>query len=230
MSKSSKKDERKVVRFLACSDFHSDLDLVKRIEKEVDFSKVDFVLFGGDLSDEREDFSEMLAPFLKNKKKVLMVPGNHETRKGVKNLEKFYDVDLIGNSPLLFGGGRLAIFGTNYMEIGLSGRFEEEVFDNMKANFEAVSHADFKIQVNHIPPRGTEIGDASPFPFVKGSEPLAEFLNSEEFCPDVCLVGHIHETSGLEEKVNKTKLVNLANTFKLFEFDFEKKELKEIEK
>lgn len=219
---------KKTIKFVACSDLHSNLELVNRISKSVDFSDIDFVLFNGDLSNVPNDFAKVLKPFIDNNKEIFMIPGNHETRNGINNLKEFYNVKLIGNNPLIFGDNELAIFGTNYMEIGQNGRFEEDVFDNMVDNFSLVSNCRFKIQMNHIPACDTMLGDASPYHFVTGSEPLSQFLQSDEFCPDVCFVGHIHETSGLEEIVNKTKVINLAETFKVFEFNFESRVLSEV--
>ncbi len=220
--------KKKSIRFLACSDIHSNLKLVNKISKLVDFDKIDFVLFNGDLSNVPNDFAKLLKPFIDNNKEIFMIPGNHESKKGIEKLKHFYNVKLIGNSPLIFGDKNLGIFGTNYMEIGVNSKFEEDIFENMVDNFSAVGDCKFKIQMNHIPAIDTMLGDASPYPFVFGSEPLKQFLDADEFCPDVCFVGHIHETSGLEEIVNKTKVINLAETFKVFEFNFEKNELKEV--
>ena len=219
---------KKSIRFLVCSDIHSNLNLVDKISKDVNFKEIDFVLFNGDLSNVPNDFAKLLRPFIDNNKDIFMIPGNHESKKDIKNLEQFYNVKLLGNKPLIFGDNNLGIFGTNYMEIGEYGKYEEDIFDNMVDNFSLVSKCKFKIQMNHIPAIDTIIGDASPYPFVSGSEPLKQFLDSDEFCPDVCFVGHIHETSGLEEIVNKTKVYNLAETFKVFEFDFENNTFKEI--
>jgi len=220
---------RKKLRFLAFSDLHSNPGLINKISKDINFKNIDFVLFNGDLSDDVNDFKRLLKPILDSHKEIFMIPGNHDTKKGIHRLEEFYNVKLIGNKPLIFGDDELAIFGTNYLEIGQFGKFEEDVFDNMVENFSAISDVKFKIQMNHIPACDTKLGDASPYPFVSGSEPLSQFLNADEFCPDVCFVGHIHETSGLEEIVNKTKVINLAETFKVFEFDFEKSKLSEVD-
>jgi len=219
---------KRKLKFLACSDLHSDLDLVNKISRSVDFKSIDFILFNGDLSDEKNDFKKLIKPFLDSNKEIFMIPGNHDTKSGIRKLKEFYNIKLIGNRPLIFGDDELAIFGTNYLEIGPFGKFDEDVFDNMVDNFKAISNVKFKIQMNHIPACETKLGDASPYPFVLGSEPLSQFLKADEFCPDVCFVGHIHETSGLEEIVNKTKVINLAETFKVFEFDFKKSKLREV--
>lgn len=212
------------LRFLATSDLHSNLNLVNAIDKYTNFDEIDFVIFTGDLSDKKNDFSKLLKPF--KDKQIFMVPGNHETSKKIDLLKEHYNVHLVGNSPVLFGND-LALFGTNYLSIGPEGIPEQEVLNNMVENFKAIENIKTKIHLNHIPPHGTKLGDASPFfPMIAGSEALRVFL--EDFSPDVTFVGHIHESSGLEEIVNKTRVINLAETFKVFEVDSEKGTIEEI--
>lgn len=209
------------IRFLATGDFHSDLKLVKDIANSVDMSSIDFVLFTGDLSDKKDDFKHLLGIF--DDKQIFMVPGNHENKKGLEVLKKHYQVHLVGNQPVMVDDN-LAIFGTNYLSIGPYGIEEQEVFNNIVENYAAVAHVPKKIHMSHIPPHDTKIGDGSPYPFVMGSPAVRTFL--DHFKPDVTLVGHIHETSGLEEIVNKTNVVNVGRTFKVLEFDRKSKELK----
>ncbi len=212
------------LKFLVASDFHSNDKITKNIEKKVKLDEIDFVLLVGDLSDKPNDFGTLLKPF-KNKK-VIMVPGNHESKAKVKILEEHYKVHMLGNKPVHINEN-LVLFGTNYMSIGRAGVPEDFVFQNTIENFKAIEHIPCKIQLNHIPPAGTQMGDASPFfPFVSGSSALTEFL--EHYSPDVTFCGHIHETSGLEEIVGKTRVINVAETFKVFEFDEKNKEIKEI--
>lgn len=210
-------------RFLATSDWHSDLNIISAIEQYVDMNSIDFIIFTGDLQDKRVEFSKMFKPF--KDKQIFMVPGNHETKKGLELLKKHYKVHLVGNSPIRINDD-IALFGTNYLCVGPFGIPEQNVLDNMIENFVAIKDMPIKIQLNHIPPIDTQIGDASPFPFVTGSPALRLFL--ENFEPDVTFVGHIHESSGLEEIVNKTRVINTASTFKVFDIDVDKKKINEV--
>lgn len=210
-------------RFLATSDWHSDTNLISAIEKYVDMNSIDFVLFTGDLLEKDIAFEKMLRPF--KDKQIFMVPGNHETKKAIKLLEQHYKVHLIGNQPIRIND-KIALFGTNYLSIGPYGIPEQDVLDNMIANFNAISDMPIKIQLNHIPPDDTEIGDASPFSFIGGSPALRIFL--ENFQPDITFVGHIHESSGLEEIVNKTRVINTAQSFKVFDIDVDKNQILEV--
>lgn len=213
------------IRFLATGDIHSKKKFVNMIEKYGNLDKIDFVIFTGDLSEKKDDFSKLLGIF--KGKQIFMVPGNHETKKGIKNLEDNYNVHLIGNAPILIDDD-LALFGSNYVPIGPYGLTEEEIFNNLVENYESVKNSKVKIMLSHLPPDETKIGNMSPFhPFIGGSVAVRSFL--EEFKPDYALVGHIHEATGLEEILNKTKVVNVAETFKIFEFDLNKKELKMID-
>lgn len=212
---------KKKIRFLATGDFHSDKKLISNIQKYNNFNEIDFVIFTGDLTEKKNDFKHLLSVF--NGKQIFMVPGNHETKKHLSLLKKHYNVHLVGNSPVLINDD-LALFGTNYINIGPYGIDEHSIFENLVENFNTVKDVKNKILLSHIPPIGTQIGDASPlFPMISGSMPIRMFL--EHFDPGIALVGHIHETSGLEEIVNKTKVVNVGRTSKLFEFDTEKAEL-----
>lgn len=209
------------IRFLATGDIHSDFNLLKDIKEKNDFNNLDFVVFIGDISEREDDFKEILSHF--EDKKVFMVPGNHETKKKLDILKENYGVHLVGNAPVTIDKD-LVLFGTNYISIGPHSISEEEIFENMVANYNAIKDVKCKVHLSHLPPHGTEIGDASPFmPFISGSIAVRTFL--ENFKPDFTLVGHIHESSGLEEIVNKTRVVNVGRTFKVFEFDKKKKQL-----
>ncbi len=210
-------------RFVATSDWHSNLNVTNAIEKYVDFDSIDFVIMTGDISENDNDFEKLFKPF--KDKQIFFVPGNHESDTAIESLIKHYSIHLVGNSPVKINND-IAIFGTNYLSVGPFGIPEQEVLDNMVQNFKAIEDVPIKIQLNHIPPIDTEIGDASPFPFITGSPALRIFLDN--FSPDITFVGHIHETSGLEEIVNKTRVINTAFTFKVFEVDTEKKEIKEV--
>lgn len=210
------------IKFLATGDLHSDKKFVKSIAKNTDLNSIDFIILIGDISEKNNDYKDLLDIF--KKKQIFMIPGNHESKSKIQILEEHYNVHLIGNSPVKINEN-LALFGSNYLHIGPFGIPEEEVFENLIQNHEAIKDSKFKIHLAHIPPAKTKIGDMSPFaPFIEGSHAQRLFL--EKFNPDVSLVGHIHESSGLEEIVNKTKVINVGKTFKIFEFDTKSNKLK----
>jgi len=209
------------IRFLATGDFHSDTKLINNIEKYNDLDSIDYILFLGDLSDKKKDFKKLLSKF-KNKP-ILMVPGNHETKKQLKILENHYNVHFISKNTKQIHKD-LVIFGPNNLNIGENSTDESSILNNLIEKYNEIKDIKFKIMLSHIPASNTKIGDASPFfPYIGGSIAIKEFL--ENFKVDLSLVGHIHETSGLEEIVSKNKVLNVAKTSKIIEFDINKKEI-----
>lgn len=209
------------IKFLATGDIHSNQKFINHIAKNSNIDSINFVVLIGDISEKKDDYNELLKIF--KGKQIFMIPGNHETKKGIKNLQKHYNVHLVGNAPIKINED-LALFGTNYLHIGPFGIHEQQVFENLIENHKAIENIPFKIHLAHIPPAGTLIGEMSPF--IGASHAQRLFL--EHFNPDISLVGHIHESSGLEEIVNKTKVINVGQTFKIFEFDTDKRKLKII--
>ncbi len=213
--------KKEKIKFLATSDIHSDINLIYAIEKYSPLNEMDFIIMTGDISEKKDDFGKIFSIF--KGKDIFLVPGNHETKKQLKILEEIYKIHVVGDKPVIINED-FAIFGTNKMSIG-SRYNERDVLENLIENFKAIENIKFKVLLNHIPPHGTIIGDASPyFPMIGGSQAHRVFL--EHFNPDISIVGHIHESSGLEEIVNKTKVINVARTFKVFEFDTKTKQMK----
>jgi len=211
----------KRVRFLATGDIHSDRKFLESLRKNVDMKSIDYVLFTGDLSEKKNDFKHLLEVF--EGKPIIMVPGNHESKRQLESLKKHYGVHVLGNNPIVFDDD-LAIFASNYLAIGPYGVPEQEVFRNQVVNFKNIERSKIKIMMSHMPPEGTLIGGMSPFfPFISGSVATRVFL--EHFEPDVVFVGHIHESGGLEEIVNKSKVVNVGRSFRVFSFDADTKKL-----
>ena len=70
---------------------------------------------------------------------------------------------------------------------------------------------DKKIMVTHIHPFGTK----SEFSGFKGSKAVRKAI--EKFQPDVAICAHIHEAAGMEDKIGKTRVINVSRKGKIFE-------------
>lgn len=210
----------KKIRFLATGDIHSDKKIINKIAKNVDFNGIDYILLVGDISEKNNDFGQILGLF--KGKPIFMTPGNHETKKKIDVLEKHYGVHMIGDNHIKINDN-LVIFGTNYVNLGINAKSEQEIFEDLFTKHKNIKSYKSKIMLSHVPPVNTVIGDSSIFfPFIGGSEGLRVFLEHHKI--DLTLVGHIHESSGLEELVSKehnNKVLNVGQTFKIIEFDIE---------
>src|SRR3989338_9515735 len=97
------------MKVLAAGDLHGDQLLVRKLAEKAEKEKVDLVVLCGDITKADESTENMIGPFVNKNKKVLLIPGNHETVAtadfladlyGVKNIHgysvKYKDVGLFG--------------------------------------------------------------------------------------------------------------------------------------
>jgi len=69
--------------------------------------------------------------------------------------------------------------------------------------------------VTHVHPKDTKMG-AFGHPLVKeGSDGVKKAVR--KFQPDILICSHIHEASGIEEKVGKTRVINVGTEGKIIE-------------
>ena len=218
-----KNNMKNKISFLATGDIHSDLKFLRKIKKKVDFNKIDIILMIGDISDKNKDFGKIFSYF--EKKPILLSLGNHETKKKIEVLKNHYkNITILGDFPIKLSSD-LAVFGSKFLNLGHLSRTEDEIYNNLKDNFNQIKGIKYKIFLSHIPPSNTTIGDSSVlFPFIGGSEGVRDFIDNHKI--DLTLVGHIHESSGLEEIVSNNLVVNVGKTYKIIEFDLEKRKLK----
>ena len=67
------------MKILAAGDIHGDMGLAKKLSEKAEKENVDLVILCGDLTYHEQSTANIIGPFLKVKKKVLIIPGNHET-------------------------------------------------------------------------------------------------------------------------------------------------------
>ena len=65
--------------------------------------------------------------------------------------------------------------------------------------------------VTHMHPKGSK----AEFSGFEGSRAIKKAI--DEFHPDILISAHIHEASGIEEKIGKTKVINVSRKAKIFE-------------
>ena len=67
------------MKILAAGDIHSDPKLVRYLAEKAERENVDLVILCGDLTLAEQDTSYIVGPFRARGKRVLLVPGNHES-------------------------------------------------------------------------------------------------------------------------------------------------------
>lgn len=202
--------ENKKTKILAVGDLHGDVGLVKKLAKKAKDENVDLVILAGDLTLAELSTKNIIGPFIKEKKQVLIIPGNHESVATADFLAEMYPntKNIHGYS---FSKNNLGIFGAGGAEIGPHKTSESEIFNLLKKGHERVKDKDKQIMVTHMHPKGSK-SEFSGFP---GSSSIKKAI--KEFQPDILIHAHIHEAGGIEEKIGKTRVINVTRKEKIFE-------------
>lgn len=199
------------MRILAVGDIHSDKELVERLAQKADSEKVDLVILAGDLTDNEKNIDGIIGPFLKKKKQVFVIPGNHETNATTYFLEEFYGIKNIHGKYVRYKD--IGFFGVGGANMGLYTIDEEEMYDMLKKGFEGIKDIEKKIMVTHIHPSDSKIETFSNI--VSGSKAVRQAIDS--FQPNILICAHVHEAQGIEEIIGKTKVINVSREGKVFD-------------
>jgi len=211
MSKQRKNSKSgKKTKILAVGDIHGDTGLVKKLAERAKKEDVDLVILAGDLTFAEQSTKNIIGPFVKAKKQVLLIPGNHESFATADFLAEMYPntKNIHGYS---FVKNNLGIFGAGAGDIGLNQIRDSDIFKLLKKGNERIKNSKKKIMVTHMHPRGSK----AEFSGFMGSKAVKKAI--ETFHPDVLINAHIHEAAGIEEKIGKTKVINVSRKEKIFE-------------
>ncbi|MCK4647661.1 metallophosphoesterase [Candidatus Pacearchaeota archaeon] len=199
----------KKTKILAIGDIHGDTGLVKKLAEKAKKEEVDVVILAGDLTFVEQSVKNLIGPFIKAKKQVLLIPGNHESNATINFLAEMYP-----NTKNIHGysikKGDLGIFGAGGGDI-INITPEKEIFKALKQGHEKVKDSKKKIMVTHMHPKGSK----AEFSGFKGSKAVRKAM--KEFKPNILISAHIHEASGIEEKIDGTKVINVSRKEKIFE-------------
>jgi uncharacterized protein len=209
------------MRILSAGDLHGDIGLVKKLAAKAEKENVDIVILCGDLTEGDEKTENIIGQFLKKNKKVLIVPGNHESPATADFLAQFYGIkNLHGYSVKLIDPIKdhnifknVGVFGCSGVNIGIHQITDKESYDLLKRGHDYIKDADIKIMVTHVHPSGTKMEKFTQF--FEGSKAVRRAI--DKFQPDIMLCSHVHEAEGLEEKIGKTRVINVGAKGKIFE-------------
>ncbi len=209
--KNKLESKEKKTRILAVSDIHGDSKLVEKLAKQAKDENVDLVIIAGDLTLFEQSTKNLIGPFIKEHKEVLLIPGNHESMSTIDVLTQIYP----GTSHIhgySFRKNDIGVFGSGYdSTVGPFWIRDSDIFNTLKKGHEHVKDAKKKIMVTHTNPQGS----ISERFGVEGSKAVAKAI--KEFKPDVLIAGHVHHAGGLQEKIGKTRVIHVARKPRIFE-------------
>lgn len=199
------------MRILAAGDIHGDASLAERLAEQASEQDVDLVILCGDLTYAEMSTANIIGPFVKREKKVVLIPGNHETIATADFLAELYGVtNLHGYS---IKAGEVGLFGAGGANIGRFQLTEDEMFDLLKQGHKRIKDAEKKIMVTHVHPSGSMMERFSDiFP---GSDGIKKAIDT--FSPDIMLCSHVHEAEGIEENIGRTRVINVGRNGKVLD-------------
>lgn len=199
------------MKILAAGDIHGDVRLAEKLAKKAEDNKVDLVILCGDITHFDSPTSNLISPFKKRNKKVIFVPGNHESMATAEFFAEMYKIVNLHSYSIKYKD--IGLFGCGFANIGLSQIPEDDIFDILKKGNKYVKNSKKRIMVTHVHPDGSLMGKlTSFFPGSKGVRKAVDQLK-----PDILLCSHVHEAEGVEEKIGKTKVINVGREGKIID-------------
>jgi len=195
---------KRKLKILAAGDLHGDLGIAKKLSEKARRNKVDLVVLAGDIYGYTRGKEKILEPFAKAKQKVVFVPGNLDTTEEHLMLKE--SAKSIHNYYVTYNDVGIAGIGDENWKLEL----DKEDLKEIKRNFERMKPKK-KILVSHLHARGTK----AEFSGIPGDKILREAV--EKFKPDLLISAHIHESEGIEDKIGKTKIIQVGRKGKILE-------------
>src|SRR3989338_2989750 len=195
---------KKKFKILAVSDIEGDSRLVKKLAERANKENVDLVVLCGDITSHIET-KDLIKPFKDLKKHVLIIPGNHDAFADIDVIAAQYHIKNIhGYAAVYEGIGFFGAGGAANLPSFPGAITENEILDTLKKAHRSIKNVEKKVMVTHMHPEGS-ISEWSGIP---GSTSIRRAI--KEFKPDILIHGHIHEASGFEQKIGKTRVLNVG--------------------
>ncbi len=202
---------KKKLKILASGDIHGDTGLAKKLAEKAEKEKVDLVILCGDITFAEQSTKNLVGPFVKKHKKVVLIPGNHESVATADFLAELYGATNLHGYSIKVGD--VGLFGAGGANIGLNRLNEKEFYNILKKGNEKLKNIKKKIMVTHVHPSGTKMEKFTQF--FPGSKGIRKAVN--KFKPNILLCSHVHEAEGIEEKIGKTRVINVGKKGKIIE-------------
>jgi Icc-related predicted phosphoesterase len=190
------------MKILAFVDLHSSLKALKEIKNKV--KNVDLIICAGDISIFEQKIEYLLEQLDKLNKPILIIPGNHETAEDIKAASLVFKNIIDLHKKVHKKGDHLFL---GYGEGGFS--MVDKEFEKIAKKFEKEikkqEHKNSKIiLITHGPPYKTKLDNLDGHSC--GNKSVKNFIKKVK--PDLAISGHLHENSGKEDKIGKTRLIN----------------------
>ena len=199
------------MKILAGGDFHGNPKKAEALARRALEENVDLIILCGDITHSDTVRGAMIKPFIETGKKVIFVPGNHDSPATAQFITDFYDIINLENKA--FYTYDIGIFGSGAVNCGIHQSSDYENFNSLAKGFDSVKGLKKKIMITHTHPSGSKIEMLSNF--VAGSNAVSKAIN--DFKPDMHICCHVHEAEGVEEKIGNTIVHSVGPKGKIIE-------------
>ena len=196
------------MKILVFTDVHEKNKFIDILIKKA--KQVDLLVCCGDLSWFGHSLENMVKKLSKTGKKMLLIPGNHESKQEIEYLcgKYSYLVNLhkksyVSDDVIFFGYGNLGFSLVEPLFEKLVPSFKKKIKEGQKIVF-----------VTHGPPFGTKL-DYLPFFEHVGCKSFNKFIKDVK--PNYYFCGHLHENFGVKDIIGKTKIINPGPEGMVFE-------------
>lgn len=193
------------MKILATGDIHNDRQLADTLISQAKEQSTDLVVLCGDIGDQLAPPQNIIGPFKDAVPKVLLIPGNHDLFATADFLAQIYGVTNLHGYTAVYDN--VAFFGCGGANIGAESLDEQEIFRILKQGHDKITKYRKKILVSHVHPAHTTMDAMALIP---GSIGLRKAI--EQLQPDIVLCAHAHEGGGIEEKIGKSRIINVSRT------------------
>lgn len=192
------------MKIIALGDIHERLNFLDLLRDEI--STAQAVIITGDLTQFGgiEEAGKVLDTLRQINSNIFAQAGNLDDP-DVETYLSGLEISLHGKGYLLDNVGIFGVGGSNPSPFSTPNEFSEDsIYDFLQTGYNNVKNAPLKIMVPHMPPHNTKV-DIIASDLHVGSTSVRRFI--EEYEPDLCLTGHIHEAAG-EDRIGKTRILN----------------------
>lgn len=189
-----------LMKILAFVDIHGSLNAINTIVKKTKKESPDILICAGDITIFENGLDYFTHRLSRLGKTILFIHGNHETAENFN-----YVCSLFKNTNFIhkkiFRAGNCVFIG--YGGGGFSNE-DKEFEKTTKKLLKKTKKDDMIILLTHAPPYKTKLdkinGDYA------GNKSIRKFIEKNNIV--LSISGHLHENSGKQDKIGKTKLVN----------------------
>jgi Icc-related predicted phosphoesterase len=188
---------------VSITDIHGRREIDR--EKAQSLAAADLLVISGDITQfGGEADARLIIENLQNiNSNLICIPGNCD-QLSVNQYLTSVGLNLHGDTKVIDGLAFYGLGGSSTTPFGTPQEYGDDVLRENLAKFKKDPSARRHILVSHAPPHGTKV-DRTMLGIHAGSQAVRGFI--DEFQPDLCLCGHIHEAVG-SDRIGKTLVLN----------------------